>query len=397
MKNTLVQIGDVKQLQKVCLTLVDENNRLLKEPPTSWDAIKAGNFMIINSQHSITASQELQEEGCSEPRWSELQMWDAYIVWTLDDAKLRNISSFYNCTNHLNHAKPTWGNQMISCRKIWKICGRPTEKENEGVVQGNEANFNVAMHKVRCSIQAGIVASTIPGSLSGFKILYLPVPCRTCRSIIFRFCEALILKPGTLYSSQKFIAAVVQRFQIINPNSDDAHIKGPRDLKNEIQIITLPTELWTSWKTFLNKHTEGELIDPDTDKMFKEDRKFKLKQQTLKREFFKHCGHFTDRDFGVLAQHLISATPGRRLLYPKVSVARTRYLAPRNHLHADWVERRKRMKVILQDFTALNPNSKFIDEGGDVIDDVWRQWKQRHRITTASWDFLLSFLKADYF
>ena len=56
MKNTLVQIGDVKQLQKVCLTLVDENNALLIEPPTSWDAIKAGKFMIINGQHNITAS-----------------------------------------------------------------------------------------------------------------------------------------------------------------------------------------------------------------------------------------------------------------------------------------------------------------------------------------------------
>ena len=106
--------------------------------------------------------------------------------------------------------------------------------------------------------------------------------------------------------------------------------------------------------------------------MFKEDRKFKLKQQTLKREFFKHYGHFTDRDFGVLAQHLIGATPSRTLLYPKVSVARTRYLAPSNHAHADWVERRKRKKVILQDFMALNPDLHFTDEGGDVIDDVWR-------------------------
>ena len=210
-------------------------------------------------------------------------------------------------------------------------------------------------------------------------------------------CEALILTLGAFYFSQKFIAAVVQRFQNIDPDSDGAHIKGPRDLKNEIQIITLPTELWTFWKTFLNKHTKGELINPDTDKMFKEDKKFKLKQQTLKREFFKHCGHFTDRDFGVLAQHLIGATPGRSLLYPKVSVVRTRYLAPSNHSHADWVERRKRKKVILQDFMAFNPDLHFIDEGGDVIDDVWRQWKLRHRFTTASWDFLLSAPKADYF
>ena len=173
MKNTLVQIGDVKQLQKVCLMPVDENNALLKEPPTSWDAIKAGKFIIINGQHSITALQELQAGGCGESKRLELQLWDEYIVWTLDEAKLRNISSFYNYTNHLNHAKPIWGNQMISCRKIWKICGRPSEKENEGVVRCNGAIFNDAMHKVRCSIQASIVASTIPGSLSCLKILFL--------------------------------------------------------------------------------------------------------------------------------------------------------------------------------------------------------------------------------
>ena len=253
------------------------------------------------------------------------------------------------------------------------------------------------MHKVRCSIQAGIVASTIPSSLSCLKMLFLSVPCGTSRTVICRLCEALILTPGTLYFSQIIIAAVIQRFQNINPDSNGAHIKGPRDLKNEIQIITLPTELWTSWKTFLNKHTEGELIDPDTNKMFKEDKKFKLKQQTLKREFFKHCGHFTDRDLGVLAQHLIGATLGRSLLYPKVSMARTRYLAPSNHSHADWVERRKRKKVMLQEFMALNPDLYFTDEGGDVIDDVWRQWKLRHQFTTASWDFLLSAPKADYF
>ena len=218
-----------------------------------------------------------------------------------------------------------------------------------------------------------------------------------CRSVICHFCDALILTLGSVNLEQKFIEGVVQRFQNINLDSDGAHIKGPRDLKNEIQIITLPSELWASWKTFLNKHSEGELINLDTDKMFKEDRKFKLKQQMLKRKFFKHCGHFTDRDFGVLAQHLIGATSGRTILYPKVSVARTRYLAPSNHSHADWVERRKRKKVILQDFMALNPDLHFTDKGGDVLDDVWRQWKQRHRFTIASWDFLLSAPKADYF
>ena len=51
-------------------------------------------------------------------------------------------------------------------------------------------------------------------------------------------------------------------------------------------------------------------------------------------------------------------------------MARTRYLVPSNHSDADWIKRRKRKKVILQDFMALNPDLKFTDEGGDVIDDV---------------------------
>ena len=42
--------------------------------------------------------------------------------------------------------------------------------------------------------------------------------------------------PRALYFSQKFIAAIVQWFQNINPDSDGVHIKGPKDLKNEIQI-----------------------------------------------------------------------------------------------------------------------------------------------------------------
>ena len=47
-KNELVQLGDVNQKQKVCLTPIDNNNKLLKKRPTTWDEIKNGRFMIIN-------------------------------------------------------------------------------------------------------------------------------------------------------------------------------------------------------------------------------------------------------------------------------------------------------------------------------------------------------------
>ena len=117
-KAELVQIGDEKMRQKVCLTPIDKEGKLLKEKPRSWNDIKSGKFMIINGQHSITASKELQISGYAEKRRLELAKWDAYIVWSLDPVKLTNISKFYNSTNHLKHAQPTWGCQIISGRNI---------------------------------------------------------------------------------------------------------------------------------------------------------------------------------------------------------------------------------------------------------------------------------------
>ena len=117
-KAELVQIGDEKMRQKVCLTPIDKEGKLLKEKPRSWNDIKSGKFMIINGQHSITASNELQISGCAEKRRLELAKWDAYIVWSLDPVKLTNISKFYNSANHLEHAQPMWGWQIISGRNI---------------------------------------------------------------------------------------------------------------------------------------------------------------------------------------------------------------------------------------------------------------------------------------
>ena len=52
-KAELVQLGDEKMRQKVCLTPIDRESKLLREKPKSWDEIKAGKFMIMNGQHSI--------------------------------------------------------------------------------------------------------------------------------------------------------------------------------------------------------------------------------------------------------------------------------------------------------------------------------------------------------
>ena len=153
MKVELVQIGDEKMRQKVCLTPIDKDGKLLKEKPRSWNEIKSGKFMIINRQHNITASKELQILGCAEKRRLELTKWDAYIVWSLDPVKLTNISKFYNSMNHLEHAQPMWGWQIISGRNIWLAHGCPTDKDRENEHRSNGAVVSQSKYTVKSIAQ----------------------------------------------------------------------------------------------------------------------------------------------------------------------------------------------------------------------------------------------------
>ena len=71
-KAELVEMDDKKMRQKVCLTPIDKDGKLLKEKLRSWNEIKSGKFMIINRQYSITVSKKLQISGCVDKRRLEL-------------------------------------------------------------------------------------------------------------------------------------------------------------------------------------------------------------------------------------------------------------------------------------------------------------------------------------
>ena len=117
--------------------------------------------MIINGQHSITASKELQISGCADKRRLELAKWDAYIVWSLDPVKLTNISKFYNSTNHLEHVQPTWGWQIISGRNIWLAHGRPSHKDRENERCRNGIVHNPTKYAVMNSV-GFVIAMLLP-------------------------------------------------------------------------------------------------------------------------------------------------------------------------------------------------------------------------------------------
>ena len=63
-KVELLQMGDINQHQKIYLTPVDAQRNLLRTKLKDWNEIKNNKFMIINGQHRIQASKELQLEGC---------------------------------------------------------------------------------------------------------------------------------------------------------------------------------------------------------------------------------------------------------------------------------------------------------------------------------------------
>ena len=142
-------MDDKKMRQKVCLMPIDKDGKLLEEKPKSWNETKSSKFMIFNGKHNITTSKELQISGCVDKRQLELAKWDAYIVWSLDPVKLTNISKFYNYTNHLEHAQPTWGWQIISGRNIWLAHGRPFDKDGEVERRWNGAVLNPSKYAVK--------------------------------------------------------------------------------------------------------------------------------------------------------------------------------------------------------------------------------------------------------
>jgi hypothetical protein len=169
---------------------------------------------------------------------------------------------------------------------------------------------------------------------------------------------------------QIFCKLIVSRFQSINPDKDGGNVKGISDLKNEVKIITSLDELFGLWKEFLERHTTGSLINPDTMERFNQAKNFKVtKNFTLAREFFKPLGHLTDNDLKVFVQHLLGRTPNREWLYPKVTVHKTSKVHCLHYSAAEWVDQRKKKMIILQELNDIDHSLEVVTAEGTVDND----------------------------
>jgi hypothetical protein len=175
-------------------------------------------------------------------------------------------------------------------------------------------------------------------------------------------------------------------------------MKGISDLKNEIKIITSPDELFGLWKEFLERHSIGALINPDTMEKFNQAKNFKVtKNFTLAREFFKPLGHLTDIDLKVFVQHLLGRTPNREWLYPKVTVHKTSKVHCSYYSAAEWVDWRKKKMIVLQELNDIDHSLEVVMAEGTVDNDKWRAWKRSHNVSPVTWNVLLTIIPASYF
>ena len=175
-------------------------------------------------------------------------------------------------------------------------------------------------------------------------------------------------------------------------------MNGPADVKSELRMITVEDSHFAMWKEFIEKHHCGELINLNTGDMYKDKAPFTLSSKfQLTREFFKHFGHFTDADFKVYVQHLLGRTPGRMSAYLKVIVHKTALVHASHHTGQEWIERRKRKQVVMEELVELQPDLKFIKADGSVDGDEWRKWKLDHRVSSGTYNILLYLLGSQYF
>ena len=68
-----------------------------------------------------------------------------------------------------------------------------------------------------------------------------------------------------------------------------------------------------------------------------------------------------------------------------------------HHTGHEWVERRKRKRVILEELEELQPDLKFTTPNKAVDGDVWRQWKRNHRLSSATYNIVLHLPGNQYF
>jgi hypothetical protein len=192
---------------------------------------------------------------------------------------------------------------------------------------------------------------------------------------------------------QLFSKLIVNRFQNIDPTKEGKQVSKSSDLTNEIKVISLPDDIFKLWEDFLDRHSKGEIVNPDSMCLYKESKGFKA--SAIHREFFKRLGHLSDKDLEDLFTYLVDSDRGYG--YPKVTLRRTNVVHGSCYHYEEWADRRKKKRIVLQELVAIDPSLKFLMPDGSTNDLVWKAWKKAHFVSSATYNMLLVLPDKEFF
>ena len=169
------------------------------------------------------------------------------------------------------------------------------------------------------------------------------------------------------------------------------------NIKNEVIIVTASDKIFDLWSRFITTHSNGKLINPDMRKKLNEPKQFNFGPKfQLHCEFFKRLDNLSEEEYKKLAIHLLGETPGRLERWPKVVMHRFKSNLPQTYATEDWVERRKRKKIVIQELHELKPHLMFCNESESVIKQNWTNWKYTNGVTSTSMNILLQILDKSF-
>ena len=176
-----------------------------------------------------------------------------------------------------------------------------------------------------------------------------------------------------------FSSAIVTKFASIDMRVQK---KTVADLKGELKLITASGETWATWMRLFDQHSKGELVNPETETMYKSDPKLKI--PALLREFFRPIQGLTDSELCRAAQHILLETPRRALPYPKIWIKKPKHNKPSTYGIKDWCDHRKKKTMAVKELAKLLPEYFIINTDGDIVWENWRKVKEEYHINGVS-------------
>jgi hypothetical protein len=64
---------------------------------------------------------------------------------------------------------------------------------------------------------------------------------------------------------------------------------------------------------------------------------------------------------------------------------------------AEWVDKRKKKMIVLQELNDIDHSLEVVTAKGTVDNEKWRSWKHSHNVSPAAWNVLLIIIPASYF